>query len=66
MKPEVEHAPFPGYYRISFRNEVEHFVDCVIHDKQPKVSGEDGRAALQIALLAYKSVKTGKVVTVNK
>jgi myo-inositol 2-dehydrogenase/D-chiro-inositol 1-dehydrogenase len=66
VKPEVEHAPFPGYYEISFRNEVEHFVDCVIHDKQPKVSGEDGRAALQIALLAYKSVKTGKVVTVNK
>jgi len=66
VKPEVEHAPFPGYYGISFRNEVEHFVDCVLNDKQPKVTGEDGRAALKIALLAYKSVKTGKVVTVNE
>jgi predicted dehydrogenase len=66
VKPEVEHAPFPGYYGISFRNEVEHFVDCVLNDKQPKVTGEDGRAALKIALLAYKSVKTRKVVTVNE
>jgi hypothetical protein len=30
------------------------------------VTGEDGRAALNIALLAYKSVKTGKVVTINE
>jgi predicted dehydrogenase len=66
VKPKVEHAPFPGYYSISFRNEVEHFVDCVLNDTQPKVTGEDGRAALNLALLAYKSVKTGKVVTVNE
>ena len=66
VKPEVEHAPFPGYYGISFRNEVEHFVDCVLNDTQPKVTGEDGRAALNIALLAYKSVKTGKVVMVSE
>lgn len=66
VKPGVEHAPFPGYYGISFRNEVEHFVDCVLNDTQPKVTGEDGRAALNIALHAYKSVKTGKVVTVDE
>jgi predicted dehydrogenase len=65
VKPEIEHAPFPGYYGISFRNEVEHFVDCVLNDKQPKVTGEDGRAVLKIALAAYKSVKTGKVIEVN-
>ena len=66
VKPEVEHAPFPGYYGISFRNEVEHFVDCVLNDTQPKVTGEDGRAALNIALLAYKSAKTGKIVVINE
>jgi len=65
VKPEVEHAPFPGYYGISFRNEVEHFVDCVLNDTQPKVTGEDGRAALKIALAAYKSVNTGKVIEIN-
>jgi predicted dehydrogenase len=66
VKPPVEHAPFPGYYVISFRNEVNHFVDCVLHDKQPKVTGADGRAALKIALAAYESVRTGKAVEVNK
>lgn len=65
VKPQVEHAPFPGYYGISFKNEVEHFVDCVREDKAPLVTGELGREALKIALCAYKSVKTGKVQNVE-
>jgi predicted dehydrogenase len=65
VRPKVEHEPFPGYYCLSFKNEVEHFVDCVLHDKQPKVSGEDGKAAVKIALSAYESVKTGKVVNIK-
>ena len=36
VKPVVEHAPFPGYYGISFKNEVEHFVDCVLNEYTTK------------------------------
>ncbi|RLF60792.1 MAG: hypothetical protein DRN25_01870 [Thermoplasmata archaeon] len=60
IKPEVEHSPFPGYYQLSFRKEMEHFVDCIINDEEPMVTGEDGREALRIALTAYKSLETGK------
>jgi predicted dehydrogenase len=65
VKPVVEHAPFPGYYGISFKNEVEHFVDCVREDKEPLVSGERAKAALKVALCAYQSVKTGKAQKVE-
>jgi predicted dehydrogenase len=37
VRPAVEHAPFPEYYTISFRKEIEHFVDCVREDEQPLV-----------------------------
>ena len=65
VKPQVEHAPFPGYYGISFKNEIEHFVDCVREDKEPLVTGELGKEALKVALCAYKSVKTGKIQNVE-
>jgi predicted dehydrogenase len=60
VKPAVDHAPFPGYYGISFKNEVEHFVDCVREDTEPLVTGERAKAALKVALCAYQSIKTGK------
>lgn len=34
--------------------EIEHFLGCVEEDKQPLVSGEDGRKVLEIALRAEK------------
>lgn len=65
LKPHIEHAPFPGYYGISFKNEVEHFIDCVREDKTPIVTGELGKEALKVALCAYKSVKTGKTQNID-
>ena len=41
--------------------ELLHFIDCVRYDRKPAVSGEDGRQALQVALAAMESVRTGKV-----
>ena len=41
--------------------ELRHFIDCVQHDKKPLVSGEEGKCALQVALAAVESARTGKV-----
>lgn len=60
--PEVEHEPYPGYYRISFGNEVKHFVDCIVEDKEPEMPGEDGKAAVEMVLMGYLSARTGKIV----
>jgi len=62
ITPKVEHQPHPGYYRISFRLEVEHFMDCILQDKNPDPSGEDGKAAVEIALLGYYSARIGREI----
>ena len=40
--------------------ELLHFVDCVQHDKKPLVSGEEGKHALEVAIAAVESARTGK------
>ncbi len=65
VTPDVEHSPFPGYYTISFRKEVEHFVDCVLNGKKPGMTGEDGREAVRAILAATESAKTGQFVKVG-
>jgi predicted dehydrogenase len=39
-----------------------HFVDCVKHDRQPLVTGEDGRAVLEAIFAAYESAGSGRKV----
>ncbi|MBD3351872.1 MAG: hypothetical protein GF364_10335 [Candidatus Lokiarchaeota archaeon] len=38
------------------------FIDCIRKDQMPMLSGKDGRKALEVALLAYKSAETGKLI----
>jgi hypothetical protein len=40
-----------------------HFVDCVQNDRTPLVSGEDGRAVLEVIFAAYESARTGRKVS---
>ena len=44
------------------RQEIRAFVDAVLNDTIPPITGADGRAAVEIALAAYHSVETGKPV----
>jgi predicted dehydrogenase len=49
-------------WNYGFPQEMEHFVDCVKNDKEPLVSGEDGRAVMEIIFAAYESAGTGRKV----
>ena len=49
-------------WNYGFPQEFEHFVDCVLHDKEPLVSGEDGKAVLEIIYAAYASAGSGQKV----
>jgi len=49
-------------WNYGFPQEMEHFVDCVKNDKDPLVTGEDGKAVLEIIFAAYESAGTGKKV----
>lgn len=48
-----------------FLDELRHFIDCVIMNKEPHVTGEDGKRALDIGLSILRSGRTGSVVKIN-
>ncbi len=39
------------------RAEVEHFVDCLITDREPLISGEEGLLSVKVAEAAHKSIE---------
>ena len=44
---------------------IDAFLDSILNDKTPAISGEEGRASLKVILCAFESQETGKFVTVN-
>lgn len=56
---------FPIYeesWNYGFHAELAHFVECVAYDRQPQVTGEDGRVVLEAVFAAYQSAGTGRKV----
>ena len=45
--------------------ELAHFIDCIKHDKEPLISGQDGKHVLEVALTAGESSRTGKVCQIE-
>ena len=43
----------------------KHFITCIREGKQPLVTGEDGRAVLEIIYAAYASAKSGEKVKLS-
>jgi len=53
---------FPKYV---FMEELSHFVDCILQDREPLVTGDDGKAILRIVVAAYESAETGRTTSVQ-
>jgi len=59
----------PRYFRFmstteyAFEEEIRHFVRCVLNDREPAVSPQDARAALEMALAGQRSAETGEPVS---
>ena len=45
--------------------ELMHFIDCVQNDREPVVSGKEGKHALEVALAAVESARTVKVCEIK-
>jgi predicted dehydrogenase len=55
--PDTRHWPILDNKIVgAVKLEVEHFMDCVLYDKSPHVTGEDGRRSLEVMLAAEKSI----------
>ncbi|MES2645883.1 MAG: Gfo/Idh/MocA family oxidoreductase [Bacteroidota bacterium] len=53
---------FEEVFNQGYPHELQHFIDCVQHDKQPLVTGDDGLAVLEIIYAAYASAREGKKI----
>ena len=49
-------------WNYGFPQEFQHFVDCVRYDRQPVVTGADGKAVLEILFAAYESAGSGRKI----
>lgn len=50
-------------FRDGYINEIEHFAECVINDREPSVTGGDGKRALEAVIAAHKSLEIGRPVS---
>jgi len=53
---------FEEAFNQGYPQELAHFIRCVREDLTPLVTGEDGRAVLEIIYAAYESARTGQKV----
>ncbi|HEX8966624.1 MAG TPA: inositol 2-dehydrogenase [Chloroflexota bacterium] len=57
---------FMDRYTESYRLEMAAFVDCVLDDTPPAVTGADGRVAVVLGLAAHRSFRANAPVRVNQ
>jgi len=53
---------FEEAFNQGYPQELKHFIECVRENKKPLVTGEDGRAVLEMMYAAYKSAGSGAKV----
>jgi predicted dehydrogenase len=53
---------FEEVFNQGYPHELKHFVDCVRNNKEPLVTGDDGRVVLEIIYAAYASAGLGKKI----
>ncbi|MDI6827649.1 MAG: Gfo/Idh/MocA family oxidoreductase, partial [Armatimonadota bacterium] len=63
--PDILVMPIIYGEQMGFAAEsIRHFIDCVLHDREPRVTGEDGLAVTQIIQAIEQSVKTSSPVEI--
>ncbi|HZS51983.1 MAG TPA: Gfo/Idh/MocA family oxidoreductase [Bryobacterales bacterium] len=51
---------FDEWLQYGYPDEMAHFVDCVLNDRQPLETGEDGKAVLEVMFACYESAAAGR------
>ncbi len=62
--PDTRHWPaMHGKLVGAAKLELEHFFDCVLNDKPPLITGEDGKRSLEVMLAAEKSIAEDRIIS---
>ncbi|MDE0186254.1 MAG: Gfo/Idh/MocA family oxidoreductase [Candidatus Poribacteria bacterium] len=54
------------YYSRGHINQVHHFVDCVVQDREPRFTGEDGVHSVRCTLATIRSAREGRPIRVDE
>ena len=49
-------------FKDAYVREDEHFIDCILNDKEPDVTGIDGKMAVRIVKAGNESIRTKQIV----
>lgn len=61
--PDTRHWPtVNGRVAGALKLEVEHFFDCILNDREPLPTGEDGRRSLEVMLAGELSIAENRIV----
>ncbi|WHH58508.1 Gfo/Idh/MocA family oxidoreductase [Petroclostridium sp. X23] len=56
---------FIDRFKHAYVKEAQHFIDCIIEHRNPKVGAEDGLQAVKIAAAVNKSIQLGQSVLID-
>jgi myo-inositol 2-dehydrogenase/D-chiro-inositol 1-dehydrogenase len=57
---------FMQRYPETYVNELREFIDCVLHDKEPPVTGRDGRLSVVLGYAAWRSWRENRPVKLTE
>jgi len=60
--PAGEQEFYPYERNDIYADELHHFVQCVLNDTEPKVGGQDGKRALEMALAVLDAGQKNEVI----
>jgi len=49
--------------KIPYDGPFQYFIDCILNNRKPMVSGEEGRIALELVLAGYQSMKSKSMIS---
>lgn len=59
-------STFPSWrnrFREAYIAEARHFVECILQDREPLVTGQDGKKAIEVVLAANESIRSGRPIS---
>jgi len=59
------HKSWRNRFRDAYLAEMKSFIDCIVNDTEPYVTGYDGLKALEAVVAANESIRTGKPVELS-
>ena len=62
----LPHYFFIERYKQAYLTEMESFIQCIIEDTKPMVSGEDGKLPIQMGYAAFKSLSENRPVGISE